>query len=61
MQAFKYFLIGFKNSLKSNFDEIKQDYPIYDLWQTTNKIENKFKAINEKTKKNIKRNLYSTY
>ncbi len=61
MKRFKYFLFGFKNTFSDNISGIKSEYPIYDLWEKSNKINDKLKAINEKIKENIKRHIYSTY
>ena len=61
MKKLRYFLLGFKNAFSDNIDVIKAEYPVYNLWEKSNKINDKFKAINEKTKENIKRHIYSAY
>jgi len=61
MNKIKYFLLGFKNAFVSDINEIKKEYPIYELWEKSNKINDKFKVMNEKTKENIKRHIYPTY
>jgi len=54
MKTIQALWIGFKNS----FGNIKNDYPINDLWDITNKIEKKIQKIdyetNTKTKRRIK-------
>ena len=59
MKKLKYFLMGFKNVFTSDYNEIKKDYQIYDLWEKSLKIENKFRAINEKTRSSIKQHIYT--
>ena len=60
MQKLKHFLLGFRNAFIDDIDTIKKEYPIYGLWEKSNEINNKFKAINEKTKENIKKHIYTT-
>jgi len=61
MKKMKYFFIGLKNAFISDVNEIKKDYPIYDLWEKSHQIDEKFKVINERTKENIKKHIYSAY
>jgi len=61
MKKLKYFLLDFKNAFISDINEIKKEYPIYELWEKSNKINDKFKVINERTEENMKRYLYSNY
>ena len=58
MRKLKYFLIGFKNAFIKDTSEIRKDYPIYELWRKSNKIDDKFKVIDEKTKENITKHIY---
>ena len=61
MKKMKYFFIGLKNAFIGDVNEIKRDYPIYDLWEKSHQINEKFKAINERTKENIKKHIYPAY
>ena len=61
MEKLKYILLGFKNAFVSDGNELKNDYPIYNLWEKSNQIDKKFKAINEKTKENIQKHIYPAY
>jgi hypothetical protein len=60
MRKIKYFLAGFRNAFISDIDTIKKEYPVYGLWGKSREIENKFKAINEKTQENINKHIYPT-
>jgi hypothetical protein len=53
--------MGFKNVFTDDISEIKNDYPVYNLWEKSKNIESKFKVINEKTRENIKKHIYSAY
>ena len=55
MRRLRYFLVGFKNAFTNDINDVKNDYPIKQLWRKSAIIENKFKAINEKTRENMKR------
>ena len=61
MKKLKYLLLGFRNAFVSDVDDIKKEYFIYELGEKSNYIDKKFKAINEKTKENIKKHIYSAY
>jgi len=61
MKKLKYILLGFKNAFVSDESELKKDYPVYDLWEKSHQIDEKFKAINEKTKKHIQKHIYPAY
>lgn len=58
MKRLKYFLSGLKNAFVSDTDEIKKDYPIYELGEKSREIEKKFKAIDEKMTENINKHIY---
>ena len=61
MRKFKYFLLGFRNTFVNDLNEMKKEYPINDLWEKSNEIDKKFRIINEKTKENITKHIYSAY
>ena len=61
MRKFKYFLLGFRNTFVNDLNEMKKEYPINDLWEKSNEIDKKFRFINEKTKENITKHIYSSY
>jgi hypothetical protein len=61
VKRLKYFLSGLKNAFVSDTDEIKKDYPIYELGEKSRGIEEKFKAIDEKTRENINKHLYKYF
>jgi hypothetical protein len=61
MNKIKGLLLGFKNAFTSEISVIEKDYPVYKLWEKSRKIENRFKKINEKTKKSIEKHIYTTY
>ena len=52
MKALKLIWTGFKNAYTTN---IKKDYPVKDLWDISQKIENKFQKINYETSEKIKK------
>jgi outer membrane cobalamin receptor len=52
MKILKYLWIGFKNAYTT---DIKKDYPVKNLWDISNKIENKFQKINYETSEKIKK------
>jgi hypothetical protein len=59
VKRLKYFLSGLKNAFVSDTDEIKKDYPIYELGERSREIEEKFKTIDEKTRENINKHIYN--
>jgi hypothetical protein len=61
MDKIKGLFLGFKNAFTSEINVIEKDYPVYKLWEKSHKIENRFKGINEKTKKSIEKHIYTTY
>ena len=61
MDKIKSLFLGFKNAFTSEINVIEIDYPIYKLWGKSRKTENRFKEINEKTKKSIEKHIYTTY
>ena len=61
MKKFRYFLLGFRNAFVNDLNEMKKEYPVNDLWEKSNEIDKKFRVINEKTKENITKHIYSAY
>jgi len=56
-KALRHFWIGFKNAFNDDIEEIKHEYSIRDLWETTSRIDKKLKRVNEQTDKKIKKHL----